>query len=216
VRERKTNRVNFYWFWLIAAPLALGFVVSLFRPVYVDRYFMVFLPAVLLLMVQGWERIPRQTWRIGLSGVVLLVGLSSIVIALQNGTDQKEDWRATATYVQQQRQPGDAVLTETPIELLALRRYLGGDMERAWLLDAPPLAEQFETPVTRVWAIYRNPDEDGHIQGALPGFDPFKPGNSPMPGWLIAHRSEVISQKEFNGVAVVLVDMGDESAKVAD
>jgi mannosyltransferase len=216
VRERKTNRVNFYWFWLIAAPLALGFAVSLFRPVYVDRYFMVFLPAVLLLMAQGWERIPRQTWRIGLSGVVLLVCLSSIVIALQNGTDQKEDWRATATYVQQQRQPGDAVLTETPIELLALRRYLGGDMERAWLLDAPPLAEQFKAPVTRVWAIYRNPDEDGHIQGALPGFDPFKPSNSPMPGWLIAHRSVVISQKEFNGVAVVLVDVGDESAKVAD
>jgi len=106
------------------------------------------------------------------------------------------------------------VLTETPIELLALRRYLGADMERAWLLDAPPLAEQFKTPVTRVWAIYRNPNEDGHIQGVLPDFDPFQPGNSPMPGWLITHRSKVVSQKEFNGVTVLLVDVKDEFAAV--
>jgi hypothetical protein len=138
------------------------------------------------------------------------------VIALRNGTDQKEDWRSTAAYIKEQRQPSDALLTETPIELLAVRRYLGGDMERAWLLDAPPLAEQFKNPVTRVWAVYRNPDEDGHIQGVLPDFDPFKPGSSPMPGWLIAHRSEVISQKEFNGVTVLLVDVGRESAEVGD
>ena len=216
VRERQSNRVNFYWFWLIAAPLALGFMVSLFRPLYVDRYFVIFLPAVLLLMVQGWERIPRRTWRVALSGVVVLICLSSIVIELRDGIDQKEDWRAAATYIKQQRQPGDALLTETPIEMLAVRRYLDGDMERAWLLDAPPLVDQFEAPVTRVWAIYRNPREDGHIQGVLPGFDPFKPGDTPMPGWLIAHRSGVITQEEFNGVTVLLVDSGHEFAKVGN
>ena len=45
-----------YWFWLVAGTLALAFTVSLLvRPLYVDRYFVVILPALIVLMLRGWR-----------------------------------------------------------------------------------------------------------------------------------------------------------------
>jgi mannosyltransferase len=218
VRERQSNRIDFYWFWLITAPLAAAFVVSLVRPLYVDRYFMIFLPALLLLTARGWWRLPRPAWGMGLAVVVVVVGASNVVIVLDRGDDQKEDWRAAAAYIEQERQPGDGLLAETPVTLVVFLRYFeDSEMPRAWLLeDNPELAESHDGPVRRVWAIYRNPNEDGHIQGVLPGVDPFAPGDSPMAEWLIERRDQVIDQKEFNGVSVLLVDVTDESTGVGN
>jgi uncharacterized membrane protein len=210
VRERKSERANFYWFWLIVAPLALGFGVSLFRPLYVDRYFMVFLPALILLTVQGWMRFPllQPRGRVGLAAVVMVVGLASVLVTLQQGREEKEDWRSVTAYIAAQRQPGDGVLVEEPFNLVIFRRYSDDtSLPGAWLADGPPLSEQFPTSIRRVWAIYRNPNEDGHVQGVLPDFNPFKLGSSPMPDWLIPRRAQVIAQQEFNGVTVLLVDV---------
>jgi mannosyltransferase len=218
VRERKSNRVDFYWFWLITAPLAAAFVASLVRPLYVDRYFMFFLPALLLLTARGWKRLPRPAWSVGLAVIVVVVGASSVVITLDRGHDQKEDWRAAAAYVERARLPGDGLLAEAPVTLVVFLRYFEDlEMPRAWLLeDSSELAESYDEHVQRVWAIYRNPNEDGHIQGVLPGFDPFAPGDSPMAGWLIERRDQVLDRKEFNGVSVLLVDVTGESTGVGN
>lgn len=241
VREREKNRVNFYWFWLIVAPLTLGFAVSLFRPLYVDRYFTVILPALILLTVQGWMRLPLRTasprhevergpegevnpqprlparlWT-GFALVLMVVGAASVLVTLHRGSDEKEDWRGVTKYIEQARQPGDGVLVEELFNLVIFRRYSGDDtMPGAWLADQSRLAEPFYAPVQRVWAIYRDPKEDGHRQGTLPAFDPFKPGNSPMPGWLIPRRDHVLSQREFRGVTVLLVDVSGESLEAGN
>jgi hypothetical protein len=44
----------------------------------------------------------------------------------------------------------------------------------------------------------------------MPDFDPFEPSISPMPEWLIPRRDQVILQKEFKGVTLLLVDVEDE------
>jgi 4-amino-4-deoxy-L-arabinose transferase-like glycosyltransferase len=211
VRERKTSRIDFYWFWLVTAPLITVFVLSLFCPLYVDRYFMVFLPALLLLVARGWQRLPRPAWGIILTAIVVVAGASNVVITRGRGDDQKEDWRSAAIYVEQERQPGDGLLLEDAVTLVAFLRYFDDEeMPRAWLLGGPELTEQYHTPVQRIWAIYRNPNEDGHTQGVLPKFDPFEPGASPMAHWLIERRDQVVIQKEFNGVTVLLVDVTAE------
>ncbi len=215
IRERKTYRIDFYWFWLVVAPLLAIFAVSLFRPVYVDRYFMISLPAVLLLTVRGWQRLSHSEWALALAVIVAVVGAGSVIIALERDDDVKEDWRAAAQYVEQSRAAGDGLLLEDPITLVAFLRYLEDDrMPRAWLLDGPAWTSQYAEPVERVWAIYRNPNEDGHIQGVLPNLDPFEPTDLPLSAWLIERRAQVIEQKAFNGVTVLLVDVAAEFAEV--
>jgi hypothetical protein len=213
-RARTQDRVNFYWFWLIVAPLVLGFAVSLFRPLYVDRYFIVFLPAVLILMIVGWSRLPRQSWIAVPALLVLLAGAANIAATLDAGDDEKEDWRAAAEYVEDRRLPDDGLLVESPIELLAFRRYLDHEMDYGWLLGEDSLADQYDAPITRLWAIYRNPQEDGHRQGILEPFDPFQPIDSPLSDWIIARRDQVLDVYAANGVTVLLVTMDLDPAEV--
>lgn len=210
VRQRAKDRVDFYWFWLVIAPLVLAFAVSVVRPLYVDRYFMILLPALLLIMLRGWQSMPPPRWTLVLAGLVMTSGASSVLITVDEGRDQKEDWRGAAQVIAQERQPGDALLLEAPITLLMLRRYLeDAGMPYAWLEGDVPPADQYGEPVRRVWAIYRNPRDDGHRQGVLPAFDPFAPDDSLMPDWLIPRREQVIAQREFHGVTVLLVDVED-------
>ena len=41
----------------------------------------------------------------------------------------------------------------------------------------------------------------------MPEFDPFRPGQTALGDWLLAHRDQVVDLHEFNGVTVILVDL---------
>jgi hypothetical protein len=222
-KERKAERVNLYWFWLLVTTLGLAFVVSVtIRPFYVDRYFIVFLPALILLMINGWQHIPSRSVSLALAGVVLVTSLATVIITLHDGKDEREDWRAATAYIQQTALPGDGLLVEMPNKLFPLRYYWQGDLiDYAWLSagidEAGSLAEQYDQPVRRIWAVYRNPFDDGHRQGVMPDFDPFRPdAASPMPEWLAPRREQVQSVKAFKGVTVLLVDVQREFSAVGD
>jgi uncharacterized membrane protein len=220
--ERKTRRANFYWLWLFVVPLVAAFAVSVIvHPLYVDRYFAIFLPALILLMLNGWQHIRWRVVSYGLAGTVIVVNLAVVIAAVHGADDEREDWRAAAQYIQQGYSPGDGLLVETPDRLLPLRYYWHGSLvSYAWLSagidEAGSLAEQYGQPVKRIWAVYRNPFDDGHRQGVMPDFDPFEPGESPMPDWLAPRRDHILSIKTFKGVTVLLVDVQGESPAVGN
>jgi uncharacterized membrane protein len=91
-KERSTGRVDFYWLWLMTVPLGLAFVISIAaRPVYVDRYFVGFLPAILFLVLYGWQRAPYRAARGLLAGILIAASLISIVDTLRSGQDERDD-----------------------------------------------------------------------------------------------------------------------------
>ncbi len=209
-REWKANRDNLYWFWLIAVALGPVFMLStLIVSIYVDRYFMVFLPALILLMVAGWMRsAPRFVWQVALV-IVLLTSAHNIIFSFYDGSYQRADWRGAAAYVAKEYQPGDDILIERSNVEQAFLRYFDPDLapasERVILADNPAAAFSPQT-APRVWVIYRNPIEDVHRVGAMPDFDPFDPTLSPMGEWLSERRSQVVAQRKFNGVRILLLD----------
>jgi hypothetical protein len=189
--------------------------VLLFRPLFVDRYFTVFLPAVLIVMIVGWSQLPRRSWIAAPALLVLLSGAANIAVTLDAGEDEKEDWRAAAEYVEDRRLPDDGLLVESPIELLAFRRYLDRAIDYGWLLGEDSLAGQYDAPITRLWAVYRNPQEDGHRQGVLEPFDPFQPTDSPLSNWIITRRDQVLDVYAVNGVTVLLVAVDLDPTEVS-
>jgi mannosyltransferase len=201
---RRADKWSLYWFTL-AIPLPLiVFLASAVKPLYVDRYFSIGLPAVLLLIVSGWRRLPRTTLRGLLVGIILLTETSSVGFTLERGRDERTDWRGLAAHVRDSYQPGDGVLFEAD-HLREPFAYYSGTIDENVM---PSLSEDDGLDVStfaRLWAVYPNPHTNVHRQGELPDFDPFSPGVSPMGDWLIAHQTAIIQREDFNGIELFLV-----------
>jgi hypothetical protein len=220
VRERRTNQVNFYWFCLLVAPLSLTFVFSLVASVslYVDRYFMLFLPALIMLMAWGWTRLPRRAGALALS-VVLVVGMSNVLTTLHDHTDERQAWRAAAQYVEDSYQPEDGFMMSSQVALLSFLNYFDDFdvLGKVILFDVPdagpdgaPARGEWEMPVRRIWVVYSRPNETAHNEGVFVNSDPFAVNDFPPSDWLIQRRDHIIARKDFNGVSVFLVDVQDD------
>jgi hypothetical protein len=210
--ERKSNRVNLYWGLFVTVPFALMFLASFYRPLYVDRYFTVFLPPIILTMLWGLRQLPG---RAVLIGIVILTGLANILVTLESGRDERQGWRDVAEYIESGRQPQDGVLVKTPATLFIFLHYFEDDeMERAWFLFGPEPEEhpedQFDGPVKRVWMIYTSAEQDIHRLGLLPDFEPYQEDYFFMSDWLLERRDRILERRDFAGIKVFLVDVEQE------
>src|SRR5205823_2018804 len=98
------------WFFV---PLVAGIVISLWKPVLVDRYFIICLPPLVLLAAVGLSQV-RPSWLSGV-GLIVLLALSARADFRYYSHPHKEDWRgadwrgATA-YVVSHALPKDGIL----------------------------------------------------------------------------------------------------------
>ncbi len=217
VREGRAHRENLYWLWLVVVPWLPVFVISQVISFYVDRYFVVFLPALIVLTVAGWRTLPGingALWRGALVALVIF-NTASILAVFDSGEYRRADWERAANYITQRYQPGDGILLERANVERTFRRYfdpdqVSGDPDILQLYDTktydtPVDTTAFEQRHTRIWAIYRNPNEDVHHLGIMLDFDPFAPGPSLMGDWLHVRQDRVRDQYAVNGVTVILL-----------
>jgi uncharacterized membrane protein len=213
LRERTTDQKNLYWLWLIAATLIPVFIVSRFViSIYVDRYFTVCLPALLILTIEGWGRFPTRVRRLAL-GMIVVTSLYAVLFSFFSGSYRRADWQAVAHFVSGNVQPGDTIVVESPYINETFTYYYDAQNHQAnpdpnvpiVLLSNTPDTTSLEQSATRLWIIYRNPNEDVHRLGEMPDFNPFDARLSPMGAWLNARRGEVSVYRKFRGVDVLVV-----------
>lgn len=223
-RHYRSEPDLWYWFWLVVGTLALVFTISwLVHPLYVDRYFVIILPALIVLMLRGWRWLagPRRPFLV--AGAVALVALTGAAITLdvfRAGDHYKEDWRGVAEYVAADFQPGDGVLADYPAEVIAFKRYFQQAElpPYAWYdADDPLTISLFAEPVTRVWVMTRTAADEGAHQNEIALA---RASNGPVlqkytPPWVRARRDRVLAEKQFNGLAVFLVDTREEADQLA-
>lgn len=214
LRERGTQRNNFYWVLLIVIPLVPVYIMSrFFVSIYVDRYFMVLLPALLVLMAVGLMRYSPQVWR-GAMVVVILTGAYTVLFSFYDGSYQRTDWRSAAAYVAEGYRPGDAIVLERDNTEQAFSRYFEAEAQIAsrdlqshvMLMTDTPDPDTLDQSAVRLWVVYRNPNEDVHRMGLMPEFDPFDSSLTPMGEWLSERQEQVIEQRSYNGVRILLID----------
>jgi uncharacterized membrane protein len=120
-REAWLCRFLLLWMFL---PVLLVFAVSMVRPLFVARYFIFSLPALLLLASAGLARI-RSRW---LFATILLVFLG---ISLRGtaayyhelSTSPPEGWRAASQYLLRNTRPGDALVFHIAMGRLPYEYY---------------------------------------------------------------------------------------------
>lgn len=116
------KRAALLWVVWLSIPLALVYGLSYKVPLFSPRYFIVIVPAYLLLAALGLGRLPRL---IGVLGLTVVAGIS--VWAVERGNTvpsyAKEDFRLAGSYVGARTTANDAVLLVANYIVYAFDQY---------------------------------------------------------------------------------------------
>ncbi len=122
LRSWATWRVAVLVSWLLV-PFALVCVLAVvYRPLFVVRYFIVCLPAVVVLLSLGLTRIRRPFLAMVAISLVVLASLAGVGRWYRSG--QSEDWRGAERYVVGSTKAGDGVLFYAPYARIPFALYL--------------------------------------------------------------------------------------------
>lgn len=105
--------------WLVV-PAAIGFLVSQLKPEFVDKYLIVSLPPLLIVVAQGMTRAAKRPLAIAAFGVVGAASLWSLYGYYRS--PPQESWRAAVGYIASHA--GRSDLVDVPAEGLPLGYYL--------------------------------------------------------------------------------------------
>ncbi len=199
LRSWRDNLVDFYWFCMMIPPLLLIFAVSYVRPLYVDRYFMFALPGLLFLMLRGWQ-VSGTAGRFA-PALFSLVCAASFLVSFANKDHLHQDWRGVVEYIQQHRQPDDALMVGDDLMLIPFYTYFEGEIPVVLFDDGP------EESMEHLWLVYQDGYSDIHRQGTFPGFDYTKLPPE-MRAWV--ESQEITLQKQFTGVMLIGVKLNDQ------
>jgi mannosyltransferase len=106
--------------WL-ALPIAAAMAVSLFKPIFVDRYFIVCLPALMLLAGLGLAGIHNTRIFWAAASVTLIISIIAVITSYQSPKD--DDWRGATGFIYSSAKTGDATIFLLPYNKLAFEYY---------------------------------------------------------------------------------------------
>jgi uncharacterized membrane protein len=157
--NKRTNRRIFILGILL--PMGVIWLISQRRPIYHDRYFIVFLPMVVILVSSGaariWHEIKcRYASRIRpimLSGTILSLGVVGLISGWQVHRDikyAKEDWRGVTEVLNQNSETRGSIWLSEPEAFLPLNFYGIDEID-------PNFIENSSSCDSDCWWILRQP-----------------------------------------------------------
>lgn len=151
-------------------PVAITTLVSLLHPMFLQRYMIFSLPAMILLAALGVSALDK--WRIGLVLVVALCAMS-IPTILGEYNKPREDWRAASNAILSSAAPDDAVVFfpfYTRVMLDYYRDRYSGNTPAVHVF-APPYYAGGDDVRSLVKALDSNPHQFPHVWIVLYGTD---------------------------------------------
>jgi mannosyltransferase len=119
----ETWRYRFLLCWLLF-PLLFILALSLVKPLFVPRYFIFCLPALLLLVACGIARVRSSALMAPALLLILILSLRGTAGYYNQDLDiQRDDWRAASQYLLTQAQSGDALLFHVPMGRMPYEFY---------------------------------------------------------------------------------------------
>jgi mannosyltransferase len=164
-RGQNPECVGFAVFWLVI-PVGMAWAVSQQLPVYIDRYLILSLPALVLLLTIGVRSI--SGWKAASAGALLaaamLPGLWNIYLPAEGY--RKEGWKSAAESLQAQFVPGDLLLLRVYQEVVPLQYY--GMLDRDWkVIETNGVVElpQIDEQAGKCYFVYWWPSQSAHSFG---------------------------------------------------
>lgn len=204
-RNWRMDAATLYWLMLTVWPVALVFFLSqVFINAYADRYFVVLLPGLMMLIIIGVRHVFQPRMAVLLLGLLMLQTTLFIGGTILSGTDEREDWDDVIAYLDEHIQPDDLILTDPPALVLPFRRY-PSRIDEQNLVTIEDLEQPVYADRARVWIVFRNPNINVHRQTAADSFDPFNEPEAPTSDWL--KNRTILERHEFKGLEILLIDL---------
>jgi len=166
-RSRRSNVPNAFWRGMLtvlwaAVPVAILAFISLRHPIFVQRYMIFSLPALVLLASYGANALHRWNLGVVLVAVLCAMAVPSIVRGYHK---PREDWRGASNAVLRSASPGDAAVffpfyTRIMLDYYS-SRYPGATPPLH--VFAPPFYAEGEDARTLLHSLDRNPHEFRHV-----------------------------------------------------
>jgi hypothetical protein len=117
-------RYRFLLCWLFS-PALFTLALSLVKPLFVARYFIFCLPALVLLVASGLTLL-RSNWLIAAAlSLMLILSLRGTAAYYKQDIDiQRDDWRDATNYLLSHAEPGDALLFHVPMGRMPYEFYV--------------------------------------------------------------------------------------------
>lgn len=134
-REAWPRRESLLLLWLLVPPL-VAFLASYATPLYLYRYFLASLPALVLLAAAGFAQL-RPRW-LGIALALVALGLSGRTVegCQPDCKIRHDDWEAASAYVAANVRPGDALIVYPEQIRTGMHRYLQGERRPQLLYPA--------------------------------------------------------------------------------
>ncbi len=183
-------------------PLVLTFLFSLRRPVYVDRFLIVSLPAFVLLVAKGLDSLKRPA-SLASGTAVLLLSIYGIATFAFGAEQQKEDWRAAGEHLTIALK--DEALVVRTLQMVIPLAYYHPNYEIFDVIevnrDITPISE-FSEGHPGTWLLYWNPASDAHSVAATITQN-IEDETDPQVGrWIAGLGPEILEQFDLNGLTI--------------
>jgi mannosyltransferase len=116
-------RHRFLLCWMLF-PLLLTLGLSLAKPLFVPRYVLFCLPALLLLVARGISRVRSTSLMVVASSIMLILSfLGTLAYYKQDLDIERDDWRSATHYLLEHAESGDALLFHVPMGRMPFEFY---------------------------------------------------------------------------------------------
>lgn len=129
--DRELWGIAFALSWLLV-PIVLTLIVSLARPVFLPRYLIFCVPALVLVAAAVVTRLPSRWLQAGAVLVLACFSLQGVRSYYHIDFDiAREDWRDATDYVLSQAQPGDGVVFHAALGRMPFEYYMSREKPQA-------------------------------------------------------------------------------------
>lgn len=185
-------------------PIFLVFLLSFRRPLYVDRFLIFCIPAILLLVSRGISHSDRK----------LVVSSSLIMITLflfgwynlflSSGRAIKENWREAFTYLDTHASKDELVVLRVlqiaiPMRVYSTANLLVAALEVNRQVDS---IDEITAGYPGIWLLYWNASADTHTVTQEVVFDPFAETDLPTAAWINGEVPYLSNRVDFPGVTI--------------
>ena len=203
--KKHAEAAGFAVFWL-AVPIGMAWILSQQIPIYIDRYFLLCVPAAVLLASLGAVSLGRR------KGAVLTILLTCAMapglwgVFRPTEVYHKEDWKAVAEYLKQTMQSGDLLLLRVYQTAVPLNYYgvLDGDwqaVETNRIVELPEITPE----MGRCFLVDWLPSQAAHSFGT-PFSDEAEESNPLVREWMDANLRLREVEWRFHGVVVFVLE----------